>query len=75
MTKQTTTWDVWVATDMTSFVSARQALDYYRRKVDQRGEELVSVERDGWRALDACRAEAEREAEREDAAREAREQR
>lgn len=56
VTKKTTTWDVWVAGEKTSYASADEALRAYARAIDERGEAIVSLERDGWRALDACRA-------------------
>ena len=63
------TWDVWVASEMRSFRSARRAMAYYCVAQSQRGEALCSIERDGWRAIDECREAAEIEHDERDARR------
>ena len=62
MTSAKTTWDVWVGGEKTSYTSADEALRAYTRAVSQRGEAIVSVERDGYRALSECLEAAEAEA-------------
>lgn len=61
---RSTVWSVWIAGAREDFEGASDALDAYSAALRSHGAALVSLERDGWRALSECQAAADAEASR-----------